>query len=245
MTDDTEARLARLSANDRERLAAMLAERRGAALGSHAPRPHAGNPDRAPLSRQQERIWYLEQLGFATTFALVHVIRLNGVLDLSALDRAVALLVSRHDPLHTVVRVTDGVPHQVVLPLPTEPIRLVTACETPADGDRMVRETVDAMTGGALGADSSTFQCVLVQRADDEHTLVIGVHHIAFDGWSAGLLLDELSAAYTAFAAHTEPALPRLDYTYTDFATWQRAQPIDAAGAERWRRALSSLDAPA
>ena len=245
MTDDTEARLAKLSASDRERLAAMLAAQRDAArhVQDSVPRPR-GSQD-APLSWQQERIWYLEQLGFGETFPLVHVIRMTGNLDVAALTRATTSLVTRHEPLRTVVRVVDGAPVQVVLPPPADALRQLTGDGTPADGERLVRRAVDAMAGGDLAADSTTFRCVLVRVAVDAHVLVLGVHHIAFDGWSAGVLLNELSVTYAAFATDTEPMLPHLDYSYGDYAAWQRARPLDAADAESWRRALGGLDGPA
>ncbi len=174
-------------------------------------------------------------------FALVHVIRLTGLLDLTALQRAVSLLLERHEPLRTVVRVSDGVPYQVVLPSSDRPVHLVNADDA-RESDRLVDDSVHAMTHGTLAADSAVFRCVVVRETEHQHTLVLGVHHIAFDGWSASLMLGELGRAYTACTTGREPSLPPLEFTYGDYATWQRGQGVDPTGSDRWRRALSSLE---
>jgi amino acid adenylation domain-containing protein len=243
--DDIEARLAALSSSDRERLEALLAARRVDQRPAQESRPNPRGRRDAPLSWQQERIWYLEQLGFGGTFPLVHRVRLAGSLDVEALQRSLEHLVERHEALRTVVEVTGGGLRQVVIPTPSGLLRRLDSGESPSDGELLVRRAVTEMTSGALTTSSIPFRCVLVKVTAELHVLVLGVHHIAFDGWSASVLLAELSTAYAAFRVDEPPALPCLTYSYGDYAAWQRGRPILDADVEVWRRAMEGLDAPA
>jgi hypothetical protein len=87
-------------------------------------------------------------------------------------------------------------------------------------------------------------RAVLARTGPGEHVLLINLHHIVFDGWSAGLLLRELGACYAAFRAGTAPALPPLPVQYADYAAWQRAWAASDAAREQlayWKRQLAHL----
>jgi hypothetical protein len=84
----------------------------------------------------------------------------------------------------------------------------------------------------------------LLRLADSEHLLVLTMHHIASDGWSLGVLLQELSQVYLTFTGETAESLPRLQAQYADFARWQR-DLLQGAASERclsfWRQQLDGI----
>jgi len=192
---------------------------RGPALG-----PIARDGDLAP-SFGQERVWFLEQLQpESLAYNLLARIGFSGTLDVEALRRSVETLVARHEVLRTTFPAVDGRPVQRIAAPPTWvlPLRDLRALPDPAreaEAERLTRTEVttpfDLATGPLL-------RTVLLRLADDEHVLVLTIHHIVSDGWSLNLLFRELAAAYEAIVAGTAPVLPTLPVQYADFAQWQR-----------------------
>ncbi|HEX6434179.1 MAG TPA: amino acid adenylation domain-containing protein, partial [Gemmatimonadales bacterium] len=86
----------------------------------------------------------------------------------------------------------------------------------------------------------------LVRLAPDEHVLILVVHHIVFDGWSAGVLSRDLSECYRAFATGDTPQLPDLSVQYADYAVWQREWLTGSAFEQQlayWRTQLAGAPA--
>lgn len=200
-----------------------------------APAPGSGP---APLSATQRRLWFLDRLHPGGTEYLVPVVlRLRGELDPGALSHALTRLVARHEVLRTRYR-TDpaGDPVQVVdPPFPVEAV--VEDAEPDAVVEEELSRPVDLAAGPVLRAR-------LVRVDAREHVLVLVVHHIATDGWSTGLITEELAdhlAGNTDRAGVPAPAA----VTYRDYAHWQR-EHLQGAGAEDdleyWRNRLSGLE---
>ncbi|HEV2736700.1 MAG TPA: amino acid adenylation domain-containing protein, partial [Longimicrobiaceae bacterium] len=191
-----------------------------------------------PLSFAQRRIWFLEQLLPGTP--LYHIpaaLRLSGVPDVGALERALAEVVRRHEALRTVfARDETGNPVQRVT-TPTVRLAVVdlsgTAKETrEAEGDRVAVGVV--RNPFALG-EGPLLRAALLRLAEEEHRLVLAVHHIGSDGWSMEVLFRELEALYAAFSAGKPSPLPALPLQYPDFALWQRRR----LGGERLEHDLA------
>jgi amino acid adenylation domain-containing protein len=176
-----------------------------------------------PASLAQQRLWLLDQLepGRAT-YNIPLNFRLSGPLDAQAMRAAFSYLVERQEVLRTTFDARDGEPQQVVHPAGDFALRLADLRGV-ADQDSAVARLVeeegnrpfDLRTGPLLRA-------TLAQLGDDQHVLLITVHHIAADGWSFGILLKELGAAYASLARGQEPALAELPIQYADYAIWQR-----------------------
>jgi hypothetical protein len=178
--------------------------------------PRDGDP---PASFGQERLWMAFRADPAdTSFNLHYGLRVRGALDVSALERALAAFVRRHEPLRTTFREADGRVIQVIHP--PAPVHLR---ETDASED----------TVGALAAEEASrpfdlergplLRALLARVGERDSAILLTVHHVATDGWSAGVLMRELSAFYEAYAAGREPELPELEVRYADYAAWQRA----------------------
>ncbi|MET0401504.1 MAG: amino acid adenylation domain-containing protein, partial [Cystobacter sp.] len=208
-----------------EALAARLdAARQGPASSLPAPRrvEDAGPP---PLSFPQQRLWFLDALTPGTaTYNMPAAVRLRGPLDAAALQRSLEEVVRRHEPLRTTFRAEAGVALQVIAPAGTWPLGQVDLSSlTPeareAEVHRLARD--DARAPFDLGV-GPLLRTRLLRLTDDEHVLLLNMHHIVSDGWSLGVLVRELAALYAAFRRGQPSSLPELTLRYTDYARWQR-----------------------
>lgn len=214
--EDVVVTAAGLSADATVLLERRLARRRqGEARGS-VPRLGAGVP--APMSYGQWRLWFLEQLRPGTNVWNTPIAtRLRGPLDVDALRRALELLMDRHRTLRTVYPATDGRPAPVLLD--GAPVTLTV--EDVAEA-QLLRVVTDEVRRGFDLEHDLMLRARLWRLDPGEHVLVLVAHHIACDGWSKRLLVEELGIAYGAFAGGSRPALPELPIEYGDFAAWQR-----------------------
>ncbi|WP_157115169.1 non-ribosomal peptide synthetase, partial [Nocardia niwae] len=226
-------------------LAARLAE-----FDTGAQRPAlvaVERPERVPLSLAQRRMWFLNQ--FDTGSAgnnIPFAVRLSGVLDVAALQAAVADVVGRHETLRTVYPAVDGTGYQVVLPaaqaVPDLTPHSLTADELPEW----------LATFAAAGFDVAAevpLRLSLARIGSDDYVLAVVVHHIAADGTSIAPLVRDLMTAYVARGAGTAPGWEPLPVQYADYTLWQHAvlgdenDPRSAAATQIafWREALAGI----
>jgi len=197
----------------------------GAGHGTSAPPlvPVAGND--LPLSFAQERLWFVDRLEPGSpTYNMPAVVRLHGALDVAALERALDALARRHESLRTVFPTVDGAPVQRVLPaaqLPFSIEDLAPLAEAEREETVVRRATEWAWRPFDLQA-GPLFRAGLLRIADDDHVMMIAMHHIVSDGWSMGVFFRELAESYGAFLDGKEAALPALPVRYADYAVWQR-----------------------
>ncbi|HEX8273556.1 MAG TPA: condensation domain-containing protein, partial [Longimicrobiaceae bacterium] len=220
---DLSSRLEQLSPAKRA-LLEKLAARAGGTAAAEPIRPRDGGGP-APLSFGQQRFWFLDRLQPGTPlYTIPAAFRLRGRLDVRALRAALADVVARHEALRTVFREVEGTPLQVVLPAVPAPLdvadlRALPEAARAAEAERRVREFLrlpfDLSRGPLLRA-------FAVRTDADGWTLALGVHHVASDGWSQGIVLRELAAAYAARSGAGAPPLPAPALQYPDYAVWQR-----------------------
>jgi amino acid adenylation domain-containing protein len=226
----------------------------GAAPPPLAPLPRQGGP--LPLSYAQQRLWFMQRLApESATYNIPSGFRLRGPLDRAALAAALAEILRRHEVLRTRIVEARGEPGQEVCPpapppapaLPLADLGGLPAERREAELARLWRReggrTFDLARGPMLRA-------TLVRLARGEHVLLLTLHHVASDGWSAGVLHRELSALYAAALARRPSPLARPALQYADYAAWQRAWPeeILAGQLAYWRDRLAgtaALELPA
>ncbi|HYH81021.1 MAG TPA: amino acid adenylation domain-containing protein, partial [Longimicrobium sp.] len=198
-----------------------------------------------PLSFAQERLWFIDRLEPGSAVYNVPVAwRLGGALDEVALERSLSEIVRRHEVLRTVFREADGSPVQVIAPfggfaLPVEDL------SGPGEADReaALRRRAGEEAGWAFDLTAGPlFRAALLRLGEEDHVLLLSMHHIVSDGWSMGVLYRELSALYAAYREGRTSPLPELGVQYADYAVWQREQ-LEGDALDRqlayWRERLA------
>ncbi|HEX3129919.1 MAG TPA: amino acid adenylation domain-containing protein, partial [Thermoanaerobaculia bacterium] len=180
-----------------------------------------------PLSFSQERLWFVDRLDPGNPiYNEPRAARVVGNLDVPALERSLSELVRRQETLRTSYLEIGGEPFQVVSPdvslfLPEvdlsglpEPLRRdEERCRTAEEA----RRPFDLAAGPPL-------RTALLRLDRQEHVVLFTVHHIASDGWSLDLLVNEVATLYAAFSQGLPSPLPEPPVQYADFAAWQREQ---------------------
>ncbi|WP_225830732.1 non-ribosomal peptide synthetase [Streptomyces sp. NK08204] len=203
-----------------------------------------------PLSFAQHRLWFLDQLEPGRAEYLIPMgLRIRGPLDVPALRASLSELVARHEVLRTrFITDADGSPGQVVDPPRPLPVAVHDLRSVTGEAAREEAATALVDTEGFRPMDLATgpmVRALLLRLADDEHLLSLTVHHIAFDGWSVGVLSRELAALYGARVAGTAAGLSDPPLQYADFAVWQRqwfAGEVLAEQLDYWRGRLAGTE---
>ncbi|MFM9599127.1 amino acid adenylation domain-containing protein [Streptomyces turgidiscabies] len=205
-------------------------------------------PERLPLSFAQQRLWVLYRVeGPSPTYNIPLAWRLTGRLDAGALQLAVDDLVARHEPLRTVFPEEDGRAYQLIL----EPgqSRVEMATETVRDEEELAERLAGAAGHGFELDREVPLRAHLFRIAEDEHVLLLLLHHIAGDEWSDAPLNRDLAAAYEARVAGRAPERAPLPVQYADYSLWQRAMLGDEKDPDssafrqlaHWKRTLAGL----
>jgi amino acid adenylation domain-containing protein len=237
-----------LSREEKLALLARLAEERARARRAEAEQA----PRTYPLAFAQQRFWFLHQLDPGShADHIFRALRLQGLLLRGALEGALAELVQRHDALRTRFPAADGEPRQVV-----EPARPGAARRMPLiDLSGLAPGTVEPAAVALASAESRRpfdlargplFRALLLRLGRQDHVLLLGLHHILADGWSLGLLLQELAQLYGAAAAAGPPPPPAPRARFGDFARAQRERLRGEALSREiafWRERLAGAPA--
>jgi natural product biosynthesis luciferase-like monooxygenase protein/amino acid adenylation domain-containing protein len=184
----------------------------------------AGAGDSLPLSFAQQRLWFLDRLRPGTShYNMPLVLRIDGALDVAALERAFTELVRRHQSLRTTFQDTSGTPLQVIQP--PAPFRLQQVdLRGHADGEAEALRLAAQEAARPFNLERGPLlRAMLMCLSDTRHTLVLTLHHIASDGWSMGVAAREMAALHQAFSSGEESPLPELPLQYSDYAVWQRS----------------------
>ena len=203
----------------------------------------SSDPAVLPASFAQQRLWFLDQFeGGGGVYNVPVATRLRGALDVDALERAINVLVERHESLRTAFTLVDGVPHQIIRhPRPVS-ISVVDVSDAPQSEQRSRQiATEQTRVTFDLSVDQ-LFRVALVKLGDEDHLLSLTLHHIITDAWSIGVFNRELSMLYGGFVEGREVELPELPIQYADYAVWQQ-QWMQSGGLDEqldyWRTQLA------
>jgi amino acid adenylation domain-containing protein len=206
--------------------------------------------DRLPLSYAQQRLWFLEEMeGELTAYNMPYAWRLTGALNTEALRLALEEVVRRHEPLRTTFSVVDGEPVQVIRKMERWELPLEDLGEQATDqqtSEVMRRFQVEAERPFDLSGDLM-LRTSLLRLNDQEHVLLLTMHHIASDGWSLEVFWRELGTLYKAYCGGAgEAGLADLPVQYADYAVWQSkvlaGQRLETL-LEYWRNQLNGVTA--
>ncbi|MEM9092190.1 MAG: condensation domain-containing protein, partial [Cyanobacteria bacterium P01_F01_bin.53] len=198
-----------------------------------------------PLSYAQERMWFLSQLeGAAATYNIPGAVRIEGFLDIPALQQAIDELVCRHESLRTTFPIINGCAVQYIAPtlqIPIEVLESSAFTGTLSDWlTEVAQEPFDLKTGPLLRIK------LLTLAADDAIVVSVTMHHIISDGWSMAIFIRELGRIYEAFRQGQPTPLPRQVIQYVDYTLWQRQWlqgEILEAQLNYWQEKLANLPA--
>lgn len=197
-----------------------------------------------PLSLAQERVWFYDLLAPDAPFHNVpRLIAISGPLQPELLERAMSRIVERHHVLRCTFHLRDGVMvQQLNPPVPVQvPIIDLRALDPDAAGAELDRLCAELVVMPFDIGTSPLMRGHLIRTADEHHVFLLDFHHIACDGWSERVTLNEIAALYEAYRDGKPDPLPELRLQYFDFAVWQRrrlASSAVEAHHDYWRARL-------
>ena len=202
-----------------------------------------------PLSSAQRRIWFLTQFeDHSTVYNRSNVYRIRGPLDRDAVERALNEIVARHAVLRTTYYSLEGEPRPTISPRSAIALLQLDLSDEPA-----ALRLESALRAAAIVASQEfdlardpMLRAWLAKLDADDHILLLTAHHIASDGWSAGVLMREFATLYAAFRNPQSldsgrNVLEPLSIQYGDFAAWQKRSGEGVAARESlewWKKRL-------
>jgi amino acid adenylation domain-containing protein len=225
----------------------------GAASAAAPPLRPAPRQGDLPLSFAQERLWFLDRLAPGNAaYNIPLALAARGELSLPALAAALGEMVRRHEALRTTYAAHGDRPVQAIAPAAAWALPLIDLTALPGgtrEGE--VRRLADALVARPFDLDRDpVLRASALRLGSEDHALLLVVHHIASDGWSLGVIVEEIAALYPAALAGVPSPLPELAVQYADFAVWQRGW-LQGEALERqlgyWRQRLAgaaALDLP-
>ena len=225
---------------DIRQLAASLA---GSTQTVFEPIPPAPQQNSYPLSHAQQRLWILHQYEEGqAAYNMNGAWLLKGRLDVKKFKQAFLQLVARHESLRTTFIVREGIPQQVINPMQDI---YGMAFISNADAAALIRQEENTPFDLEKGP---LFRATLVQLDNQQHVFILSLHHIISDGWSDGILMNELQMLYTGGLQQT---LPALAIQYKDYAVWHNrriAEGYYSSSAQYWKQQFAvpvpALDLP-
>ncbi len=178
-----------------------------------------------PLSFSQQRLWFLDQLEpNSPVYNIPTAIKLTGPLNIEALEKSIREIVGRHESLRTVFDEKGGKPQQLIRE--THAFRLEQIDLSPLPEEHRNEELKrlaekDALSPFNLNT-GPLFRAQLIKLNDALHAILFNMHHIIADGWSSGIIMNEMVQLYAAFSEGKPSPLPALEIQYPDFAYWQQ-----------------------
>ncbi len=206
--------------NKKRELLKLILNKKGINLTTEKilPRPHS-TP--APLSFAQEQLWFISQLAAGnTTYNIPCAMEITGSLNVPVLERTIQEIARRHEILRTNFQQIDGQNVQIINP---ESSITLTVVNLESEQLTTVEKLINLEAEKSFDLNQDLlFQATLWRLSETTHVLLLNMHHIISDGWSMGILLQELSTLYQTYLSPDKSPLPELAIQYADFAVWQR-----------------------
>jgi amino acid adenylation domain-containing protein len=181
--------------------------------------------DYLPLSFAQQRIWFLDQLNPGSpAYNTPSAIRLAGALNVIAMEQSLSEVVRRHEALRTTFPILKGRPFQAIAPPPTISLPIVDLGELrngEAEAQAQLLTKVEARRSFKLSR-GPLLRGTLLRLSQQLNIGLFTLHHIVSDGWSKGVLIEEVMTLHQAFTDGKPSDMPELTLQYVDFASWQR-----------------------
>jgi len=178
-----------------------------------------------PLSFSQQRLWFIDQLYHGSSFYNIPIaFHIQGKLNIAALKQSLNEIIKRHEVWRTNFKLVNGEPRQEIFPQSTWDLSIINLGHLSGkDWESEVKQFAAEETKKPFNlAKGLLVRATLLRLSEEEHVLLVTMHHIITDGWSCGVFLRELSTLYAAFSTNQPSPLSELPIQYADFALWQR-----------------------
>lgn len=207
----------------------------------------SGNSQLAPVTLSQQRLVIIDRMEPGSAlYNMQAVLRLKGVLHEEAVHWAFQRIYERHDILRTRFHTDGELAYQVVHPPGSLNIYSADLSEfAPGEKQAQLEKLISEEAQAPFNLQRDPLlRPSLIKLSEREHVLLYSLHHIASDGWSMGVLLNEFNSLYQAFVAGEGDPLPPLDIQYADYAHWQRnwlKGEVLQAQLDYWQRQLAGI----
>ncbi len=215
-----------------------------------APLTRVSRDQELPLSFAEQRLWFLDQLEPGKAVSNIPAaVRLFGKLNIDSLRESIEKVISRHENLRTTFKSIKGRPARIISDAVSLNINIIELDErNEATRETRLAQLINEEAARPFDlAAGPLLRVSLVRLATEDHVLFLTMHHIISDGWSVGILINEIATAYEALCADKQTALADLPIQYADFACWQRERlqgnELEAALAY-WKQQLSEGNEP-
>ncbi|NJN12841.1 MAG: amino acid adenylation domain-containing protein [Richelia sp. RM1_1_1] len=206
--------------------------------------PKRQDTQNIPLSFSQQRLWFIDQLYHGSSFYNIPIaFHIQGHLNIAALEQSLNKILKRHEVLRTNFKLVNGEPVQEIAPELIWDLSIIN--QEHLSGENWESEVKQFAASSAKEpfnlAKELLVRATLLRLSQEEHVLLVTMHHIITDGWSWGVFLHELSTLYAAFSTNQPSPLPELPIQYADFAIWQRDRIQDeflATQLNYWKQQL-------
>ncbi|MBV6623046.1 MAG: amino acid adenylation domain-containing protein [Rivularia sp. (in: Bacteria)] len=220
---DINQKIAALSPEKRELLLQKINQKTNKATANTI-KPQSQESNIFPLSFAQQRLWFLDKLEPGNPFYNIPgAVKLKGKLNITALEQSINEIIQRHQILRSIFKTINGQPVQVIqasLKLRIPIVDLSGSVLPEPELQQLINQ--EALTAFDLES-SPLLRVKLLKLNQTEFVILFTLHHIIADGWSMGLLVEELVTLYTNLCNQEQLlSLPELPIQYADFAVWQK-----------------------
>jgi amino acid adenylation domain-containing protein len=207
----------------------------------------AGREEVLPLSFAQQQLWFIDQLEpGSVAYNISFAVRLGGMLDKQALRWSVGEIVRRHEVLRTRFPMRDGIPVQEIaddpgLELMEHDLQDLGADQREEQARKMLQQESELPFDLASGP---LLRVTLLQLGEEDHLLLLVMHHVVCDEWSVEIMVAEFAALYDARCEGRPSPLPGLEMQYADYAKWQRdclQGPVLERHLDFWKKQLEGV----
>lgn len=250
---DLSKRIAELSPQKRELLIQQLNNKRQN-VAQNQIQCQSRDSHSFPLSFAQQRLWFLDQLEPGnSSYNIPAIVRVEGQLNAIALEQSLNAIIQRHEILRTCFAIVDEQSVQIIVPelkltLPVIDLRQLSETEREQTVQRLT--TQEAQQSFDL-RQAPLLRVSLLHLSESDYVVLFTMHHIISDGWSMGILIQEIATFYSKISSNQPLLIPELPIQYADFAVWQRqwlAKEVLEDQINYWKKQLGGslpiLDLP-
>ena len=233
-------------------LSEYLTKNKSARLGeagvlNSIPVQNRGIEKKYPLSCNQERIWYLQQIDDdSQVYDIEGVYRINGELNEKALESAFDYLVNRHEAFSASFYDEYGETKQTLKTSKWD-YKLESLNPSADSGDE--KQVEQWLAEGRKDkfnlSEGALLKVRLLHASAVDNILQVRVHHIISDGWSLSIFVKELASCYEAFSQNQSPVLQPLSVQYMDYILWQKSaneKQLFTDGLKYWESRLKNVE---